>query len=341
MKNNNFKFKELGNKIKLSKAEKEIYRDKMLEFINKETFIQKSDNKKSIASPFYFGLFIRRHLVLTSLVIILFLSTGLMVSADHAIPNDYLYQMRIKVIEPAQILLAPTAEKKNNLRVKFVDKSLNDFSSVSLKENINQEDKEALIESVSINIENLNNEINNSNKENNPSNSLKTANDLKSVLSSHKIILDKISETNPEITDAEILSLKIDEELDKTENIINTLAQKIQTPDDTNILDQKIDDQKEKINISLLALQNDIKMAKDSKSNSIVDLKEAEEKFTKIKDMTEEFNIKLEQGEKEKAIILYDQIIQKIDELELFIKINQENNIEIPDEKLENKKDVD
>jgi len=257
MENNiNFKFKELGNKLKLSKTEKDFHREEILRFVNQKISIQTPYYKEEKILPFYISIFTGKYLVFTSLVIVAFLSTGIVVSAEQALPNDYLYQMKIKIIEPTKILLAPTVEKKNNLRVEFVDNALKDFSQISLKEDVNPSDKSAIIDSISSNIKDVNNDISKQVGENNTSNSLETANNLRSVLSAHSIVLDKISETNPEVDNTDTLSTKINEGLNTTDKTINTLVNTIQTSKDPAKIDQTISDQKEDINTIMKDIKN-------------------------------------------------------------------------------------
>ncbi len=336
MENNNFKFKKLQDKIKLSKNEKNFHREKILKFMNDQDLVQSPYFREQVPSSFQFIFFIKKHFIITSLVIVCFLSTTIAVSADHAIPNDYLYQVRVKIVEPTKILLAPTAEKKNDLRVKFVNKALKDFSQVSEKEEINEPDKKALIDSVSSNIQDINIEIANEKEEVNTSNSLKIANDLKSVLSAHNIVLDKMNESNSEnIT--EDLSAKINEGLGQTEETISQLTETIQNSSDLTKLDQTIIDQKEEINTSLNNIENNKKnppSKNNSEENNILNIQnEIDTKLSEIDLMTKEGDIKLEEGNKKEAVDIYNQVDQKVGELESLIESSQNLNIKILNDK--------
>jgi len=322
----NNKLKNLGSKIKLSISEKAFHRQEILNFIENEKIIQSPYLEKM--PNLYFGIFLRKHFVLTSLIIFSFLSTGLVVNADHAVPNDYLYQMKIKIIEPAKIMLAPTVEKKNTLRVKFVDEALRDFSHVSQKEEIKKSDKTALIDSVSLNIKDLNKEISSLSEENNNSNSLKTANDLKSVLTAHVEVLNKISELNPEENETKLLSSKVNESIIEIEEKINTINKTIADTENYIGIDQMIKNKKELINNSLREIE-----LSNSTGADPINYPDFDKKLLEINTLLKEADKKLTEEDKEEALILYNNINQKLIEFKLLIESEQIINNKIIDKK--------
>ncbi len=332
MENNNFKFEQLKNKLKLSIDERAFHRTKILKYMSNEMVAEIKTIPIKIVSPYQSKLkfFIKKHLVPTVIALLFFLGTGIAVNAEQSLPNDYLYGMRIKLIEPTKILLASNTQKKTNLRIAFADRALRDYSKVSQKKEIKPSDKATLIKSISENVKGANEGILQLAKETNTPNSLKIANDLQSILQAHSLVLSKIQTLKSELGGPSEISAQVTDSLKSTKEIVTGLTETIQNDVDQTKLDQTISDQKKEINTSLQDIDNINK--KDESNEVVLEVNEKkatiEDKLSTINQSIMEADQKLESGYKKEAFSLYNEIYQKLGELKSILE-SEKNLVDV------------
>lgn len=338
MDNKDFKFEELKNIFKLSKQERAFHRAALLNFaqnpiLDSEAEIVELEQNGEIITPYLdkkivfkskwnVHYFVKNHLTVTAFILILFLSTGLAVSAEQSLPNDYLYTMRVKIIEPTKILLASNVEKKTNLRIAFADRALKDYSKVTKTKPINPSDKATLMASLAENVKGANEGILKLAEGSDAPSSLTIANNLQSILSAHSIVLAKIQTLKSELGQPDEISAQVTDSLNSTKEIVVSLTDSIQNTNDTTKLDQTITDQKEEITSSLADI-NDIKNDnKDEIKSAETDQKNGtiESKLSEINELIVNADKLLASDKKKDAFTLYNEIDQKLGELKSILE---------------------
>jgi hypothetical protein len=323
-------FKKISENTRLSKKELEFHREEILKFMNKETGLNPS---KKIVSPFQFSIFFHKHFILTSLVVILAFGTSLGVSSANSLPNNSLYSIKTKVIEPISIFLTPTPKAKAKLRVALVEKRMQEFSQVTINGELSPEDKTDFASQLSSQVKDAHTDISNLVKEKDLSGATEVTNDLQSILSAQDEVLDTLGETNANTQDTREIALVLDDSLQKTDAIENSITETVQTTDNDTELDTIINNQKAEINKTLENLEKEKlgNVSEDADNVEIISQNDIDLKILKIKASLEAADKKVTSGNKKEALELYNQIDQDLGEIESLI--HTEQKLQTDDEK--------
>ncbi len=317
-------FKKLSETINLSKNEKDFHRSEIIKFMEPRL---SPYTPKTIASPFNF-LF-KNHFIMTPLVIILVFSTSLSISAESSLPNSYLYQVKTKVTEPVQVFLTTNPKAKAQLKVALVEKRLQEFSQVTLTDILETKEKDLFIKQLSFQVKDAHKEIEHLIEVDRNSEALETTNNLQSVLSAQDTIFKKIpAEDSEEEASKDEIANVVDDSIKTTNTIENKITEDIQTENNTTKTGQAIDDQKRGIATSL---ENIEKIKQDSLQNpknlDLVDEKNINYKISGIKLEIEKADKKLNEGDKEQALLLLNQINQDLGELEVLLHAEKTTDV--------------
>src|SRR3989344_5303583 len=226
----NSQFKRIKESVKLSETEMDCHRGEVLKFIDQKP---SPYFHKKIQSPFYFGFFLKKHFVVTSLAIVLIFSGGLTISADNSLPNDYLYQVKTKITEPILVFLTPNSKAKASLKVSLVERRLQEYSQVTFNgEILSPEDKTSFINQFSSQVKDAHQGISKLVEEENLPDALETTNDLQSILSAQDTILEKANTKSENGDKKEALEMynQIDQDLGELESLIRS-EQKLEVDD--------------------------------------------------------------------------------------------------------------
>ena len=245
-------FKKMKEGIKLSGQEKDFHRGEILKFINEKPSPYVD---KAIRSPFYFGLFFRKHLVITSLAVMLVFSTSLGVSSANSLPNNSLYSIKTKILEPISIFLTTTHKAKAKLKVALVEKRMQEFSQVTISKNLNPEDKVAFVSQLSSQIKDAQKGISQLVEEEDLSGATEVTNNLQSILSAQNTVLDTIDVKNPAENDTSEIASVISGSIETTTEIEDNITETVQTSENKTALDATVDNQKEEISKTLKNLE--------------------------------------------------------------------------------------
>lgn len=318
-------FKKMSEGARLSQEEKDFHRGEVLKFMEKQPspYID-----KKLPSPFYVGIFLKRHFVVTSLAIVVLFSGGLTISADNSLPNDYLYQIKTKITEPVVVFFTPDKAK---IRVALVERRLQEFSQVTLNEEINPEDKAAFVSQLSLQVEGAHEEIKKLKKNNKNADALEATNDLQSVLSAQNIVLEKIHTVDPGVGNTIDVEDVIDDSIEKTTEIEAVITETIQSSESETELDQTIDNQKEEITESLAGIEEQKQESnlEDRDDLNLLGTVYIEQKIFDINSDIKDANTKAENGEKDEALLLYNQADQKLGELKSLMDSDRELSIDV------------
>jgi len=312
-------FKKMSERARLSQEEKDFHRGEVLKFMEKQPSPYVD---KKLPSPFYVGMLLKRHFMVTSLAVVLLLSGGLTISADSSLPNDYLYQIKTKITEPVVVFFTPDKAK---IKVTLVERRLQEFSQVVLNEEINSEDKAAFVSQLSLQVEGAHEEIKKLKKNNKNADALKATNDLQSVLSAQNIVLEKIHTVDPGAENSIDVEDLIDDSIEKTTEIEEDITETIQNSESETELDQTIDNQKKEITESLAGIeeQKQESILEDGDDLNLLGIDSIDQKVSDINADIENADIKTESGEKDEALLLYNQADQDLGELQKLIEIGR------------------
>ena len=325
----NTQFKKIKESVKLSETERDFHSGEILKFIDQKP---SPYFHKKIQSPFYFGFFFQKHFIATGLVVVLIFSTGITVSADSALPNDYFYQIKTKITEPVLLFLTPNLKSRASKKVALVERRLQEYSQVALNgETLSPEDKISFTNQLSLQVKEAHEGISQLVNEESLPDALETTNDLQSVLAAQDIILEKIHEVNPDAENTDEVTSVITESIESTTVIENNITETVQISTDETDLDNSIASQKEEIAKSLESLQEekqrDVSEETEDKLD-VVNQTNIDSKISEINLLIEEADKKALGGEKKKALELYNQIDQDLGEIESLIHIEQKLQID-------------
>lgn len=122
--------REAGQQEKLSSQERDRMRSVMTEYARMKPI------RKPVASPYGFSsiamLLMRpaAGLMMASLVLVLGFGTATY-AAEGALPGDILYPVKVSIVEPARILLAPTAEARAEVRMKLAERRIDEAATLA------------------------------------------------------------------------------------------------------------------------------------------------------------------------------------------------------------------
>ena len=326
----NSQFKRIKESVKLSETEMDFHRGEVLKFIDQKP---SPYFHKKIQSPFYFGFFLKKHFVVTSLAIVLIFSGGLTISADNSLPNNYLYQVKTKITEPILVFLTPNSKAKAFLKVSLVERRLQEYSQVTFNgEILSPEDKTSFINQFSSQVKDAHQGISKLVEEENLPDALETTNDLQSILSAQDIILEKIHEVNPDAENTDEVILVIIDSIESTTTIENNITETVQISIDETDIENSINSQKEEITESLKNLkegkQLDVPGEEGMKNLDVVNQAHIDSKIFEITISLDEANTKSENGDKKEALEMYNQIDQDLGELESLIRSEQKLEVD-------------
>lgn len=318
------KFKKARDNAKLSNEEMDFHRSEIIKFIEKKPGTQKHIR---IPSPFHFMF--SKHLLTSSLAIVLLLGSGITISAETSLPNDYLYSLKTKVTEPILVFLTPTTKGKTDLRVALVNKRLQEFSRVSLnKETLQPEEKAEFIVQLSYQIRYAHNSISQLAEDQNSSDALQETNDLQSILLAQDTILEKMKDANSTDNETEDIASTIDASIKATADLSDDITEDLRSSNDGTELDKALSDQKEEIASSIENIEKEKGEASEDNGElvDIVDKTLIDSKLAKIKIILDDADKKIVDGDKYGALELYNQVDQKLGELELLIETDNEQD---------------
>ena len=323
----NSQFKKMKEGVKLSVQEKDFHRGEILKFINEKPspYVE-----KVIRSPFYFAFFFRKHLVITSLAMILVFSTSLGVSSANSLPNNSLYSIKTKILEPISIFLTTTPKAKAKLKVALVEKRMQEFFQVTISKNLSLEDKTAFISQLSSQVKDAHKGISQLVEEKDLSGATEVTNDLQSILSAQDTVLDTLDVTNPDENGTSEIASVISDSIQTTTEIENNITETVQTSENETALDATVNNQKEEISKTLENLEKEKQenVSEDINNVEVISQIDIDLKISKIKLSLEEANKKAEKGDKKGALELYNQIDQDLGEIESLIDTEQKLHVE-------------
>ena len=320
-------FKKVKESVNLSTTEKSFHRGKILEFIG-----QVSPRSRYVTLSPYFSLFLRRHLVVASLVFVFILSSGVTLGAENSLPNELLYQVKTNFTEPVLFFLAPTSVQKTKLGIAFVNRRLEELSQVILlTEKPSKEERVAILAKFSSQVESAQAGILGLIQEEDIPSAIEAVNDLQAILSAHDLILKKINVAQSQKgNNLDELSVDLNKSIGATSGIANSLVEKVSSFKDQSKLDQVISRQEQKTTDSLEEIKE--KIEDISQTEGALDQEDefyVETEISKISGILETAQVKKEEGNKKEALVLYNQADQLLSTVDSLIQADKNLGVDL------------
>ncbi len=315
--------------VKLTEIEKSFHRAEILKFIEREKPVNKNP-----ASPFYTRIFLKNHFALATSALVVFLITGMSVSAESALPDShFFYRIKTKITEPALLFFAPTDKIKADIKVSLVEKRLNELSRLALApKKFKQENKVVFSNQFSIQVKSAQKAISELTSENeNPAYALKKANDLQSILSGENAILKGVSEKKDDFKEyyKKELNGKINDNIESTAVIEEQITKELEEKNDD--LDKALALQKESITASIKKINEgrNIRFKDGEKPDSTAVQEWTESEIVEMSLLLDEVDKKVEEINKKDALKIYSRIDQRLGKIELLIKNENDDVSEV------------
>ncbi len=337
-----FKLKSIREGIKLTGDEKLFYRSEIEKFITRENIRVQTENGGRYFSPF-FG-FLRAHTAFTALAGILVFSVSVASAAEKSLPGEYLYPVKTKITEPMQKILSVGSEQKADLAVKFVNKRLKEFGTISVKKEASPELKKEIQTELSSQIKEAKKEIQKLTEENDTSEAAGAANELQSILSAHSIVLEKISADNSENPE---ISAEIGAEIANTQKIIDDIEEMVESSPETPEFEKSLEKREKETARMLKKLSAQktktiqtmiLDEPSEKEREEIIGEEEIETELSKISEILEDAKEESSRGKKKKAFKLYNQADQELGQLNYLIETEKDFKREAEEDAHENKK---
>jgi hypothetical protein len=319
-------FEYAKDSLKLSDAEKASGRAQLLSVLKAQPM------RTPVRSPFttfFFSPALRYAVVLLAMIVAG--SGGIAYASTSAEPADALYAVKVKVTEPLQLAFTFDDGKRATREVALVNERLKEVAQASVDTTLTASQIALVTDSLSAQIDNAQDDITSLHENNQSGEALATVSDLAATLSAHAGILDKLQDTNPEVS-ASIAPVvaEISGELSETSTLVTTTQDAITTDDvATTTLSDPTDQQADDIASSLEDVKRDV--ADTLATFDASDKQDIATSIFEIQALVTEAQTKDGAGDTKGAYLLYSEADQKLTSLILTIEADQSLNIDVID----------
>ncbi len=173
-------------------------------------------SEKSVESPFSIKnhlnrswssyVLSRRFVPSFVIVAVLFISGGLLVKAETALPGDALYSLKLNVNEEVRDIAALTPEAKARLAIDVTERRLQEATALSAQGRFDQTSQTLIKNELAKNVTQFKNRVASLVSHNDLGAAQQLAVDFESSLKAHELILEKVSSDNGSSTDSARIS---------------------------------------------------------------------------------------------------------------------------------------
>lgn len=317
-------FKKAKESIRLTADEKNLHRTQILKAMSLSP-------RKRIPTPYFF--YFQKYFLVGTLSVFLIFAVGLTISSAHALPNGYLYSVKRKVVEPIAYFLTPDSERAN-FEVALVDRRLKEFSKIALQDKLGFEGSVAFKEEFSLQVKEAQHEILELMEGRRTPDAVEAVNDLKAVLEANDELLKKIGTQNTQ-EEIDQFSKDIVASLDSTDEIADSITDKINLPEEKTNLEESLNEQETELRVSLERVEVKLdglrKTEQEFQTLGIVFEKESpfalELDF--LNDLFEEALEKKGAGYSAEAFRILNQVNHRIGKMELLLNAEEELGLDI------------
>lgn len=313
------KLDRLAETVSLRTDEKDLHRE------NLRTFM--AQGRVPVRSPFaWLGQPSMRYMGAFMLLLVVS-GTGAVSAAEAARPGDALYSVKLRITEPARSALIFDKKEKTDFEVERIDRRLKEFSLVAASENPDAETTALIKESLAANITTITEDVDELTAIGESEDALSVNTDLKSVLSAHSLVLQEITERNPESAeDVDSIRISVDSGIASSENAEQGIEDAV---DSTGADDSSINEQEAETSISLTGIFS--QLLEEAESIDTTDRAEIEESLGEIQETIAEARAARDEGNRKEAYLLYIEAKEKLDGLETLVEADRDLGIGVLD----------
>lgn len=313
------KLERLSQVVSLHTEEKDAHRENLKAFMTQA--------RRPVRSPY--ARFMRHGVRYASaLMLVLVVSgTGMVSAAEGSRPGDALYVMKLKVTEPVRSALILDQKEKTEFEVERLDRRLKEFSLAVAEENPDPETTALIKESLTGSISTISEDVGELSASGDADEALSTNTDLKSLLSAHSLVLQEISERNPDSADdIESISASVDSGIAASENAEQGIEEAL---DSSPANDESVSEQASDTEISLSELLSQLQG--EAATIDTKDRAEIEDSLAEINSILGEARAARDAGSKKDAYLLYTEAKERLDGLRTLVEADRDLGIGVID----------
>ena len=313
------KLDRLAETVSLRTDEKDLHRENLKAFM--------AQGRAPVRSPFaWLGQPSMRYMSAFMLLLVVS-GTGAVSAAETARPGDVLYGVKLRITEPARSALIFNEKEKTEFEIERVDRRLKEFSLVAATENPDPETTALIKESLTESIAAVTEDVGDFSARGEADEALNANTDMKSVLSAHSLVLQEITERNPEsVEDIASISMSVDSGIASSENAEQGIedALGLSLTDDTSVDEQEADTE-----ASLKGAFT--QLLEEAASIDTMDRAEIEKTLGEIQETVAEARAARDAGNLKEAYLLYTEAKEQLDGLQTLVEADRDLGIGVLD----------
>ena len=313
------KLDRLAETVSLRTDEKDLHRENLKAFM--------AQGRAPVRSPFaWLGQPSMRYMSAFMLLLVVS-GTGAVSAAETARPGDVLYGVKLRITEPARSALIFNEKEKTEFEIERVDRRLKEFSLVAATENPDPETTALIKESLTESIAAVTEDVGDFSARGEADEALNANTDMKSVLSAHSLVLQEITERNPEsVEDITSISMSVDSGIASSENAEQGIedALGLSLTDDTSVDEQEADTE-----ASLKGAFT--QLLEEAASIDTMDRAEIEKTLGEIQETVAEARAARDAGNLKEAYLLYTEAKEQLDGLQTLVEADRDLGIGVLD----------
>lgn len=313
------KLNRLAETVTLRTDEKDLHRDNLRAFMAK--------GRAPVHSPFSWLVQPSMRYMGTFMLFLVVSGTGAVSAAEAARPGDVLYGVKLHITEPARSAFIFDKKEKTEFEVERIDRRLKEFSLVAASENPDSETTALIKESLAENIAVITEDVEELTALGDSEEALSVNTDLKSVLSAHSLVLQEITERNPESADdVETIRVSVDSGIASSENAEQGIEDAI---DSSSADEASVEEQETETDISLTGVFS--QLLEEAASIDTNDRAEIEESLGEVQATIAEARAARDAGDRKEAYLLYIEAKERLDGLQTLVEADRDLGIGVLD----------
>lgn len=313
------KLNRLGETVSLRTDEKALHRENLKAYM--------TQGRAPVRSPFAWLTQPSVRYMSAFMLLLVVSGSGAVTAAETSRPGDTLYEVKLRITEPARSAFTFDKKEKTRFEVERIDRRLKEFSLIAATENPDPKTTALIRESLTENINTISRDVGELSAHGESEDALSANTDMKSVLSAHSLVLRKITERNPESKDdIESIQMSVNSGIAASENSEKGIEDSIDpaSTDDTSVKEKEAE-----TDISLTGVFS--QLLEEAASIDTVDRAEIEESLGEVQEIISEARTARDEGDRKEAYLLYIEAKEQIDELQTLVEADRDLGIGVLD----------
>lgn len=311
------KLDRLAETVSLRTDEKALHRENLKAYM--------AQGRAPVRSPFAWLLQPSARYMSAFMVLLVVSGTGAVSAAEASRPGDVLYEVKLRITEPARSAFTFDKREKTRFEVERIDRRLKEFSLIAATENPDPETTALIRESLTDNINTITRDVSELSARGESEDALSANTDMKSVLSAHSLVLRKITERNPDSKDeVDSIRMSVDSGIASSENSEKGIEDSI---DPAGTDDTSVDEKEAETGVSLTGVFS--QLLEEAASIDTTDRAEIEESLGEVQEIIAEARAARDEGNRKEAYLLYVEAKEQIDELQTLVEADRDLGIGI------------